>query len=260
MGLEVGTRIPELVETNPLGVDAVNLGDNHLRLIKTCILGSFPGFIGTTGTPKEVTLTEDQINDLAEKSAAAIISGAWQLTHLNPLQGQDDVGTPHELIEAFHDGTRNVSKFGNDTIRTRIEGSDAVDSLIAGVLVSRSIALAAGGLLVGDLNGAMQKVGFRSPNIRTVAGADTLVQADEGTIINCNGTFALDIPVLDAETTLTIKNIGVGTITLTQAGTTLRWLQGGAIATGNRSLLTGSVCQIQYVGTTTPDVWGNGLS
>lgn len=46
MGLETGTYINDLVETNPLGSDSRAEGDNHLRLIKAVIKATFPGMAG----------------------------------------------------------------------------------------------------------------------------------------------------------------------------------------------------------------------
>ena len=40
MGLETGTQIGDLVPANPLGTDPKSQGDDHLRLIKTCVQGS----------------------------------------------------------------------------------------------------------------------------------------------------------------------------------------------------------------------------
>lgn len=78
MGLETGTYISELTITNPVGAsDPKSQGDDHLRLIKKCVKNSFGAFVGNTGTPKSVTLTEDQINDAALKSATQTITGAW---------------------------------------------------------------------------------------------------------------------------------------------------------------------------------------
>ena len=77
MGLEAASFIPELNVTNPVGAsDPKSQGDDHLRVIKTAVKGSFPNFVGTVGTPKSVSLTEDQINDASQKSAAETISGA----------------------------------------------------------------------------------------------------------------------------------------------------------------------------------------
>lgn len=62
--------IPELDAGSPLGSEPRSQGDDHLRNIKAAILGSFPNFVGVTATPKSVTLTEDEINDCAQKAAA----------------------------------------------------------------------------------------------------------------------------------------------------------------------------------------------
>jgi len=43
MGLETGTQIQDLNPAWPLGSDDVSQGDDHLRLIKECLQGSFPG-------------------------------------------------------------------------------------------------------------------------------------------------------------------------------------------------------------------------
>ncbi len=47
MGLESGNRIEDLVDSNPLATDDVSEGDDHLRLIKQCVQGSFPS-LGST--------------------------------------------------------------------------------------------------------------------------------------------------------------------------------------------------------------------
>ncbi len=58
MSLETGTRIADLVATNPVGAtDFVSQGDDHIRLIKACVQGSFPN-LGSTA----VTRTAEQLN------------------------------------------------------------------------------------------------------------------------------------------------------------------------------------------------------
>ena len=81
MGLESATYIPELTITNPIGAsDPKSQGDDHLRLIKKTLSNTFGAFVGTAGSPKSVTLTEDQINDAALKAAVATISALWNFT------------------------------------------------------------------------------------------------------------------------------------------------------------------------------------
>ncbi len=81
MGLETVTYLSELNLSNPIGAsDPKSEGDDHLRIIKKALLNSFGAFVGTAGSPKSVTLTEDQINDAALKAATATISALWDFT------------------------------------------------------------------------------------------------------------------------------------------------------------------------------------
>lgn len=69
MGLETGTRIQDLVPTNPAGAtDFVSQGDDHIRLIKACIQGSFPS-LGSTA----VARTAEELNGI--KDASNLTSG-----------------------------------------------------------------------------------------------------------------------------------------------------------------------------------------
>ncbi len=79
MGLETGTFIDSLVATNPVGAtDPKSQGDDHLRLIKSTILATFPSITGA------VTLTHTNINDAALKSAANTFTDAQQITATTP--------------------------------------------------------------------------------------------------------------------------------------------------------------------------------
>ena len=46
MALETGSFIDDLVITNPLGADAKNEGDDHIRLVKKVVKATFPGLGG----------------------------------------------------------------------------------------------------------------------------------------------------------------------------------------------------------------------
>ena len=67
MGLETGTYITDLVDTNPVAGDNLSQADDHLRLIKSCIQGTFNGFTGAA-----TDVTEAQLAALAGGSAASI--------------------------------------------------------------------------------------------------------------------------------------------------------------------------------------------
>lgn len=59
MGLEAATTINQLVVTNPVGTDNRSQGDDHIRLIKSALIGTFPNITGP------VTVTQAQLNAVA---------------------------------------------------------------------------------------------------------------------------------------------------------------------------------------------------
>jgi hypothetical protein len=63
MPLETGSYIADLVSTNPAGTDQRRQGDDHLRLVKSVLLTSFPNIDGAvTATPAELNKTADPTN------------------------------------------------------------------------------------------------------------------------------------------------------------------------------------------------------
>jgi hypothetical protein len=55
MALEAGTYISDLVAANPLAADGSGQGDDHLRLIKSCLKATFPNITGAV-TPTHTVL------------------------------------------------------------------------------------------------------------------------------------------------------------------------------------------------------------
>jgi hypothetical protein len=67
MALEVANYIDELVAANPAAADQVSQADDHLRLIKTVLLQSFPNISdAVTATDVEINTWEDRITDLED--------------------------------------------------------------------------------------------------------------------------------------------------------------------------------------------------
>lgn len=81
MSLESGTYISDLVVTNPTGTDPKSEGDNHLRLIKTVVVNTFPNIDGAvTATQAEInildgaTVTFDELNLLDGSVAGTAVA------------------------------------------------------------------------------------------------------------------------------------------------------------------------------------------
>lgn len=68
MPLETATNISQLDANNPVDGEGANFGDDHLRLIKAAIKGSFGAFDGS----EDVTLTEAGINALPGDITTAV--------------------------------------------------------------------------------------------------------------------------------------------------------------------------------------------
>ena len=226
MGLETGDFIPDLDANNPLGGDPKSQGDDHIRLIKRATQGSFPAFVGTTATPKSVTLTEDELNQLAVDVAAILA--------IDPA-GQAIANTFEE---------QNIYEDG------------------AGQEVARTTTLALGSMLLTDIGFNQLKAGFRNPFGRVEDSAYTFKQADEGQVIRKTTNTSIDytVGVLEVNTCITLLNESANTQTIVASGTTIEAYLGGGIATAPLTLARESVLQLYYVSTTSVRAWGNGIS
>lgn len=86
MGLESATYINDLVNSNPTGLDEVNKGDDHLRLIKSVLQNSF------TNIGAAVNANATELNNLVGLTADAselniLDGGVITVVELNYLQG-----------------------------------------------------------------------------------------------------------------------------------------------------------------------------
>jgi len=87
MGLETATLVPSLVATNPLSTDAKSQGDDHIRMVKNCLLNSFAGWSGLiliTGTEAAGSTTNDYVVTVSP-APAAYTTGIvlFKATHAN---------------------------------------------------------------------------------------------------------------------------------------------------------------------------------
>ena len=109
MGLETGSFIADLIATNPLASDAVGQGDDHIRLIKACLLGSLPNLGGRLNRVQAanagytVLSTDNTILIEIPTAAGATVSHTFSLPALSSItagfyfdittQGQGDFAT-----------------------------------------------------------------------------------------------------------------------------------------------------------------------
>ena len=73
MALETADLVPELIDTNPTSSDAKSQGDDHLRMIKDCLLNSFAGWTGlilATGTEAAGGTANDYVVTVTPAPAA----------------------------------------------------------------------------------------------------------------------------------------------------------------------------------------------
>jgi hypothetical protein len=86
MGLETGTYISSLNAANPVTGDNKTEGDDHIRLIKSTILATFPNITGAvTATHTELNLIDGLTASAAELN---ILDGALlSTTELNYVDG-----------------------------------------------------------------------------------------------------------------------------------------------------------------------------
>lgn len=88
MGLETATYIDDLVSTNPVGAsDNVSTADDHIRLIKSVLLATFPNIDGA------VTATQAELN-----SPATLSSLGFQFKY----KTADQIKTNNTLTDDAH--------------------------------------------------------------------------------------------------------------------------------------------------------------
>lgn len=100
MALESATILSELNASNPAGTDSTDRGDDHIRLIKSVLLATFPNIDGAvTATPAQLNAVASLAEDLA---AFLPLDGSEPMTGDLNMDGNTVAGlaTPTEDSEA----------------------------------------------------------------------------------------------------------------------------------------------------------------
>jgi len=168
MGLETGTYISDLVASNPVNAtDQVGEGDDHMRLIKSTILNTFPNITG------EVSLSHTQLNDAALKSAenqfsainhfgsTTYLENTTVLEHDVQLRGRlADLSTLITMLRLSTGDTMDIGAGTNSYLGNRyIVGSARTHSIEVGAdVVAVALAPASGSLQIADSGGVLGNV------------------------------------------------------------------------------------------------------
>jgi len=132
MALETATYINDLVATNPTATDGISAADDHLRLIKSTLQGTFPNFTG-----EAVTLTENEINTLDTRLTT--VEGAYLTTTslASELQALYPVGiVVRHTDAAFNPATQFgfgtwAARYVNQTYTAVINGNNVSANIYA---------------------------------------------------------------------------------------------------------------------------------
>lgn len=159
MALETATYISDLVTTNPTSTDPKSQGDDHLRLIKTTLKNSFPGFPGmviVTGSEAQGATVNDYTVTISPTPAAYTtpLLVVFKAAHANtgaatvqinalgtkPLLAVDGTALKTGDIEsggfiaAYYDGTSFYLVSGNDRANRNGETYSGTHNLTAATI------------------------------------------------------------------------------------------------------------------------------
>lgn len=106
MSLETGTKIKDLISSNPPGGDPASQGDDHIRLIKAVLKSQFSGF--TEGI--SITKKESEINSLMSLGAFGLGGAAIPITETQFAAA--DLATGFYYVTTDTNGTLPLAQNG----------------------------------------------------------------------------------------------------------------------------------------------------
>ena len=142
MALETGSFLDDLTITNPLGADAKNEGDDHIRLVKKVLKATFPGMAGAAWRVQTKTGTYT----VAASDNMTTINCTTALT-LN-LTAAATLGNQHMFLVVANGGAVTIDPDGAETINGSATLA-VVDGASAFVICSGTLFLAA--IAAGDV-------------------------------------------------------------------------------------------------------------
>lgn len=205
MGLETGTFISDLDAANPVGAtDQKSQGDDHLRLIKSTILASFPGITGAMSKThtelNNAAILTDALNaflaitattydgiaaaDLVDKSATELISGNW--THTGSLIISDGADVLNFSATAGTVLAQPTGGMGLMDFNINVDVLDLTAQSYEGILATNILGEITN-IDVSVINSNALQPGYKGAPQRTTAASESLVLTDCGRQIYLTG-------------------------------------------------------------------------
>lgn len=244
MGLETGSFINDLVITNPSAGDSKSQGDDHLRLIKTALKGSFPTSSKAWYNPSTVTKTTDYsvlATDMNKTLIGNTAGGA--ITFTMPTLVSGDAGwecfvmklgtNTNPIFIAPPSGTIQSGSLDLAKTRRCIPGSRTRVLWTGSAWVAERVVSAPVGTVL-DFCGSSLPVGFEWPNGQTLGSASAnypdfyLANGGSGVVLDARGRVIAGKDNMGGSTAGRLTSAGV-----TPGGTTL-----GAIGGEETHILT----------------------
>ncbi len=173
MALETGSFIDDLTITNPLGADAKNEGDDHIRLVKKVLKATFPGMAGAAWRVQ----TKSGTYTVVAGDNMSTINCTTALT-LN-LTAAATLGNQHMFLVIANGGAVTLDPNGAETINgaaTVVVANGAAAFVVcSGTLFLATVATGAlittrGDILRGDSSGSAERL--------AVGATDTFLGSD----------------------------------------------------------------------------------
>ena len=184
MGLETGTYISDLNASNPVhATDNVGEGDDHLRLIKSCLLNSLPGVTGAvTSTHTElnyldgvtgVTGTGNLALSAAPTFTGLVTAGSFSgdgaaLTAL--VATQLTSGSIPDARVPGSNVTQHVALLDHDALLNFVADEHVAHG---GVSITAGDGLSGGGTIAATRSLAVDSTVVRTTGVQTIGGAKT---------------------------------------------------------------------------------------
>lgn len=165
MGLESATFVSQLDASNPVGSDLRSTADDHLRLIKSALTGTFPDL------RSEMSASASELNQLKGINTGQTIQA--QINAKADLSGTANVWTGAQTFDATCTFSAATTFNATATFKSKVDFSATVSLAVRNVIAGQhTIWVPAGAMTATSANGATATDYFTGTNDNVVQSMD----------------------------------------------------------------------------------------